>query len=151
MSGGPSIRVPAATVSDLAAIRAFVRTAASSLDASPHAVPDLVLAVDEAVTNIIRHGYGTLPGPISVELQRDRERIIVRVTDEAPPFDPTRWPAPSMDAPLEHRPAGGFGIHLVRSCVDEVVHHRAGQAGNELILVKSDRQEGGEGTDEHER
>jgi serine/threonine-protein kinase RsbW len=146
-----SLRVSAADLTDLAAIRAFVRTTATALDASADTVPDLVLAVDEAITNIIRHGYGGRTGPIGVAVERDDGAIVVRVTDEAPPFDPTRWPAPDLDVPLERRAAGGFGIHLVRRSVDRVAHRAAAGRGNELILIKVDGRQGGNGHDEHDR
>lgn len=151
MSAPASLSVTAAELTDLAAIRSFVRTAATSLDASPDAVPDLVLAVDEAVSNIIRHGYVGRRGPVGIEIARDHARIVVRVTDDAPPFDPTAWPTPNIGLPLERRPAGGFGIHLVRTCVDEVVHRAGPDAGNELILVKADGPEGGNGAHGHDR
>jgi len=139
-----SLRVAAADLSDLAAIRAFVWNTATALDASADAVPDLVLAVDEAVTNIIRHGYGGRPGPIGIEVERDDAAIVVHVTDEAAPFDPTTWPEPDLDVPLERRAAGGLGIHLVRTSVDRLAHRAAADRGNELILVKVDG--GREGT-----
>jgi serine/threonine-protein kinase RsbW len=145
-----SLRVAAADLTDLAAIRAFVRTTATALDASPDAVPDLVLAVDEAVTNIIRHGYGGRTGPIGIEVGRDDGAIVVRVTDEATPFDPTTWPAPDLDVPLERRAAGGLGIHLVRTSVDRLTHRAVADHGNELILVKVDGRQGGNGSDEHD-
>jgi serine/threonine-protein kinase RsbW len=144
-----SLVVTAADLTDLAAIRAFVRTTATALDASVDVVPDLVLAVDEAVTNIIRHGYRGRSGPIGVEVERDDGAIVVRVTDEAAPFDPTTWPEPDLDVPLERRAAGGLGIHLVRTSVDRVAHRAAADRGNELILVKMDGRQGGNGNDEH--
>jgi serine/threonine-protein kinase RsbW len=131
-----SLRVAAAGLADLAAIREFVRTAAVSLHAGRETVPDLILAVDEAASNIIRHGYGGRAGPIEVAVEREGGSIIVRVRDEAPSFDPTAWPQPDLDVPLQVRPAGGLGIHLVRTSVDRVVHRRSG-SGNELILMKA--------------
>jgi len=131
-----SLRVAAADLGDLAAIREFIRAAATALDAEGETVPDLVVAVDEAATNIIRHGYRDRRGPIEVEVERSGPSIVVRVRDQAPPFDPTTWPAPDLGLPLERRRAGGLGIHLLRRSVDRVVHRRS-ESGNELTLMKA--------------
>ena len=100
-------------------------------------MPDLVVAVDEALTNIIRHGYGERRGPVEVVVAREGNSIVVRVRDEAPAFDPTTWPAPDLGLPLERRRAGGLGILLLRRSVDRVMHRARAQSGNELILVKA--------------
>jgi serine/threonine-protein kinase RsbW len=139
-----SFQLPAARLTDLAAIRAFVTEAATELGADPSTVPDLVIAVNESVANIIRHGYLGVPGPIEVELERRPGTIVVRLRDEAPPFDPTRVPSPDLTVPLERRRAGGLGVHLTRTCVDAVTHRARPDSGNQLTLVKSLRaQKGG--------
>jgi serine/threonine-protein kinase RsbW len=131
----PSLRVESAALEDLATIRGFVRQAAGSLLVDEEVVPDLVIATDEAATNIIRHGYRGRGGPIEVEVERVGDSVVIRLRDEAPVFDPTTRAAPDLLVPLEQRPTGGLGIHLARSSVDRMVHRRSG-AGNELTLVK---------------
>jgi serine/threonine-protein kinase RsbW len=134
-----SLRVECAGIGDLARIRSFVMEAAASLEADRETVPDLVIAVDEAATNIIRHGYETRGGPIEVDVRRDGDAIVVRLIDDARSFDPTVWPPPDLDVPLARRSPGGLGIHLVRRSVDRMVHRSRPGAGNELILVKDAR------------
>lgn len=117
-------------------IRAFVRDAAEASGASERATDDLAQAVDEAASNVIRHGYGGHSGEIRLEAERVGDRLRIRVLDRAPVFDPTTAPRPDLSvAPLARRP-GGMGIHLMTTMVDEVHHRPRPGGGNELLLVR---------------
>jgi serine/threonine-protein kinase RsbW len=131
-----SLRLRAAELTDLSGIRGFLEVAAADLGADGPTIRDLVIAANEAVANIIRHGYRGAPGPIEVIVEREPDSIVVHLRDEAPAFDPTAYPAPDLTVPLEERRAGGLGIHLTRTCVDEVSHLPLRRSGNELTLVK---------------
>ena len=131
-----SLRVAAAELTDLAGIRGFLQAAATDLGADGAAIRDLVIAANDAVANIIRHGYRGNPGPIEVIVEREPDSIVVHLRDEAPTFDPTTYPAPDLTTPLEERRAGGLGIHLTRTSVDAVSHRSLRGSGNELMLVK---------------
>ncbi len=126
----------AAEVHNLAAIRRFIQETGAALDASASAIDDLVLAVDESATNIIKHGYGGQPGDIEIEVWREAEAVVVRLRDQAPPFDPTRVPDPDVTLPLDRRPVGGLGVFLTRCLVDAITHRLTSQGGNELTLTK---------------
>jgi anti-sigma regulatory factor (Ser/Thr protein kinase) len=130
-----SLHVAAAELTDLASIRGFLEAAATDLGADALAIRDLVIAANEAVANIIRHGYRGTPGPIEVIVEREPGSIVVRLRDEAAVFDPTTYPRPDLAA-LEERRAGGLGIHLTQTSVDEVTHLPLHGSGNELTLVK---------------
>ncbi len=133
----------AAQLENLAEIRRFVLEEAAALGAGEEAICDLELAVDEAACNIICHGYERRGGTIQVEVERDGDRLVVRLCDEAPLFDPSRHPSPNVTLPLEDRPLGGLGIFLIRQAVDEMVYRVTAEGGNELTLIK--RLEGGGG------
>lgn len=126
----------AAQVENLAEIRRFVREEAKALGAGEEAICDLELAVDEAACNIICHGYERRGGTIEVRVERNGDRLTVRLCDEAPPFDPTLHPPPDVTLPLEERPLGGLGIFLMRQSVDEMVYRATAEGGNELMLIK---------------
>jgi len=126
----------AAKLDNLAAIRDFIRANTAALGVDPQVVSDVVLAVDEAVTNVIVHGYRGRPGTIQVEVDREATDVVVRLHDHAPPFDPTGAPPPDLARPLEERPPGGLGIYLMRQTMDEVAYRLTPEGGNELILKK---------------
>jgi serine/threonine-protein kinase RsbW len=97
---------------------------------------DLKLAVEEACMNIITHGYaGMDPGSIIVDLELGPEQIVVAITDFGRAFEPAEAPAPDIEASLEDRPAGGFGLFFIYQTMDQV-DYQVGEDGNRLILVK---------------
>lgn len=126
-------------VSDLSAVRGFVREAVAALGGSSRVAEDLVQAVDEACCNVMLHGYGGAPGEIEIEAARRGRQIEIRLLDRSAPFDPTTAPvADTSTPPVVKRPGGmGMGIHLLRTMTDEVRHHVRPDGGNELTLVRS--------------
>ena len=122
-------------VGRLAEVRAFVRDATRGRLAARF-VEDLVCAVDEAVTNVIVHGYSGTSGPVEIEVGGDSETLEIRIADRATPFDPTMAPEPDVNLPLERRPLGGIGVHLMREFADELRYAPRRGGGNEVTLVK---------------
>lgn len=120
---------------NLGEILEFLRQVLKGAGIGERLLPDLELAVEEAVVNIMTYAYpdgegeliiGVLPGPghITIEL-RDRGR----------PFNPMLVPKPDTSAPLEDREIGGLGVHLIRMLMDEVSYdYRGGE--NILTLRK---------------
>jgi serine/threonine-protein kinase RsbW len=123
---------------NLTLIRHFVEERATALGADPTVVPDLLLAVTEATTNIVVHGYRGQPGVIEIEVRRKGNSLVICLRDEAPPFDPRLVPPPDLTLPLEKRPLGGLGIYLISQFMDDMTHRVTSQGGNELTLLKRD-------------
>lgn len=97
----------------------------------------LGVSVDEAVSNAIKHGYpGDARGEIAVRLRRRPDSVVVEVEDDGTPFDPLQVPPPDLTLPLDERPVGGLGIHLMRNLMDEMSYARQG-GRNVLKLVKN--------------
>lgn len=92
----------------------------------------ILLAIDEALTNIIRHAYQGKSGQmvLSVENHPDRTEIILE--DQGIKFDPTKAPLPE----LPRQKPGGLGIHFIRTIMDEIIYDEAYQEGNRLHLIK---------------
>lgn len=94
------------------------------------------LAVDEACTNIITHGYQDLnPGSIILDLELDLNKITVSLTDFGHSFEPSNAPAPDIHAPLEERELGGYGLFLIQQSMDEM-DYQVTEDGNRMILTK---------------
>jgi anti-sigma regulatory factor (Ser/Thr protein kinase) len=120
----------------LAEVRVFVRAAAARNGFAGEAIDDIVQAVDESVTNVIRHGDRTPGGRIVIEVDRGGPALVVRVRDRSRAFDPTAVPTRDLPRSLEDGLGGGLGIPLIRQAVDEVHHRPLEGRGNELTLVK---------------
>lgn len=125
-----------AELENLAAIRSFVQESAAALGVDQAVISDVVLAADEAVTNVIVHGYQGRQGTVEIEVEREAMDVVVHVRDNAPPFDPTSVSSPDLSRSMEERPLGGLGIYLIRQYMDEVIYRITPQGGNELILKK---------------
>ena len=97
---------------------------------------DIQLAVDEACTNIISHGYADLdPGSIILDLDIDPDKIIITLTDFGHAFEPSSAPVPDVDAPIEERELGGFGLFFIQQSVDEM-NYQVTEDGNKMTLIK---------------
>lgn len=140
-----------AKLANLETIRRHVEDAATALKVNPETVPDVLLAVNEMATNVIVHGYRGQPGSIELDVEQDRDNLIIRLRDHAPVFDPTTVPPPDVSVPLHKRPLGGMGIYLTRRLMDKVIHRVTHDNGNEVTLIKSLQNSVEEGTHEPDR
>jgi anti-sigma regulatory factor (Ser/Thr protein kinase) len=77
-----------------------------------------LVAIDEALSNIVRHGYKGARGEIALSFTLEGRTLKVAVSDSAPMFNPLLAP-PSSGVPPERR-HGGVGIALVRALMDDV-------------------------------
>ena len=97
---------------------------------------ELSLAVDEVVTNIISYAYDDRrEHDIVVRLEEQSGDITVEIEDDGRPFNPLTVPEPRVDLPLDERPIGGLGMHLVRKVTDAVEYHRR-RDRNLLVMRK---------------
>jgi serine/threonine-protein kinase RsbW len=99
---------------------------------SPRCVFGIRLALEEAMVNAFKHGNrGDTSKRIFVSYDISPERVVVRVRDEGPGFDPCRVPDPT--SPERVCLPSGRGIMLMRAYLDEVTFS---EDGNEVQLVK---------------
>jgi serine/threonine-protein kinase RsbW len=123
---------------NLQVIRDFIEDACRRAGVERSAAFDLKLAVDEACSNVVEHGYaGMAPGPIRVTFDADGDRVVVAIADRGRAFDPSDVEAPDLDSDWEHRRIGGLGWHLIRRSVDAMDYETNRESGNRLTLVKT--------------
>jgi len=125
-----------ANLNNLTDIYHFVQQTAARLGLEASIIYEVQLAVDEAVTNIIVHGYQNQGGNIEIEIKQDRDALVIHLRDNAIPFNPTSIPPPELTKPLTERAIGGMGVHLMRQTMDEVNYAVTSGGGNELTLIK---------------
>jgi len=112
--------------------RRWVGRQAAAVGFDEEAVAAWQLALDEALTNIIRHAYEGRGGPIRVETDFDGERMRVVVEDEGLRFDLSAYAPPD----LETASIGGYGIFLMQRVLDDVAYDTSPPKGTRLTLVK---------------
>lgn len=126
------------TTSELGHIRDFIQKIADENKLDAKTVAGLILAVDEASTNIVKHAYHySNDKEIIIELTLDNGVCTVTLTDFGDSFDLDSIPNPDMKDYLEKRKVGGLGIFLMRTLLDKVEYFSDHSAGNKLVLVKN--------------
>lgn len=98
----------------------------------------LVLAVDEAVANVIEHAYAhDLEGEsmIEIAIEADGGKFCVEVLDRGDAFDLTKVELLNIKEHVKHGKRSGLGIFLIRRIMDEVHYESAGGV-NVLRMVK---------------
>lgn len=126
----------AAELESLQVFRGFITKCCARYDIPNDTVLDLKLAVDEACTNIIEHGYkGMDPGSIILSFRIESDRILVQITDFGHVFEPADAPKPDVEAALEDRPLGGLGLFLIYQTMDNI-DYQSSDDGNTLTFTK---------------
>ena len=118
-------------------LRRVREAAAASLRAvgcSPDVVERLVLALDEACANVIRHGYrGDGKGLMDLVLERRGQSLVFLLRDYAEACNPARL---RPRRPSRKR-AGGLGLHFIDTIMDHWEHRKpADGRGNLLVMSK---------------
>lgn len=109
----------------------------------------IALAIDEALANVINHGYQGEPNhPIEVTLlpvaaPDGRAGICAVVRDEGRQVAPESIQGRDL---AEVRP-GGLGVHIIRSVMDEVEYTCPPEGGMQLRMIKYIPAPPEEGTD----
>jgi sigma-B regulation protein RsbU (phosphoserine phosphatase) len=104
---------------------------------APSVLYDLNVALEEAVTNIISHGYADhREHEILVRIRVESGAVIAELKDDARAFNPLTAPDADVTTPLDERTAGGLGIHLMRKLMDRIEYERL-EDGNLLIMKKN--------------
>jgi anti-sigma regulatory factor (Ser/Thr protein kinase) len=122
----------------LSGAREMVAAIARRIGFSEEGCGQIALAIDEALCNVMRHGYeGQTDRPIWISVWPAADNggasgIHIVVEDEARQIDPSQIRSRDLD---EVRP-GGLGVHIIREIMDEVVYEKREPVGMRLTLKK---------------
>ena len=123
-----------ARVEELRGVRGAVREALLRAGVGETCTADVVMAVDEASQNVIRHAYAGDPnGAIELRIDHTGDELIISLIDYAPEIDPETV----RGRRLEDLRPGGLGTHFIRSSMDQVEFEEPPPGcGNLLRMVK---------------
>ena len=124
----------------LDAVRQFVGEVARAGGFSSKDVYNILLAADEAASNIIEHAYqGVKKGILEISCGVKDGAITIIMMDYGESFDPVAIPPPDLKAGLSERKIGGLGISLMRKLMDEVHYESGRDKSNVLTMIKRKR------------
>jgi anti-sigma regulatory factor (Ser/Thr protein kinase) len=109
--------------------RQFIEAWAKYAGFDDTTVGQIVLACDEACSNVFRHGYGTQPGPVTLHARIEEQALLIDIRDQAPPLQTEEIKGRDLD---DLRP-GGLGTVILRKTFDSV-EYQPGPAGNRVRL-----------------
>lgn len=96
----------------------------------------IILAVDEAVANVVEHAYAGNRGDIDLVFDIDRERLSITIRDNGVKFNPQEIATPDIHKYIKDGRKGGLGMFLMRKIMDEVRYSLDSTYVNELVMVK---------------
>ena len=130
------IIIPAET-RHLKMVHDFMRKMSEASQLSPSDTNKVILATDEAVTNIIEHAYEyQQTDPIDIEVKVNSQRFKVTITDSGNAFDSHSIREPDILEHLKKSRKKGLGILLMRQAMDEVYYFFREGKSNEISMIK---------------
>ena len=128
------------TLDSLDDIRQLVKEKAQAANLSKKAAYNLMLALDEIVTNIVLYGYEQAgkEGVVEVMTEQTEGQLKIIVEDDATPFDPLQRDLPDeseFSKPLEERSIGGMGIFLTINGVDSFQYEYVNNRNRNIFIM----------------
>lgn len=118
-------------------VREFVSQSAREFGFDDEDTANIVLAVDEACTNVIKHAYNSAPDKeIAIEIIPGSGVFEVRVLDHGKPFNPGDVKPPDLKQHLKQYRRGGLGVYLMKTLMDKVEYTFVQGEKNEVRLTK---------------
>lgn len=125
-----------AQMSYLKQVRDFIEHIGKKYKFSDKIINSFKLVVDEACTNIIRHGYRDIKnGQIIIRAIIRRLSLTMVIIDHGKSFDPRQVKNPDLQKYISIGKKGGLGIFMMRKLMDDI-RYNVTSRGNELRLTK---------------
>ncbi len=128
------LRVPAED-RHLVEIRDFIQEVGEKVQIPGKVLANTKLAVDEACTNVVKHGYKGRSGFIEVVVTGNLREFSIEIRDQGESFDLRNVKSPDLKMYVETRRRGGLGVFIMNQLMDEV-SYRVADAGNILLMSK---------------
>jgi serine/threonine-protein kinase RsbW len=123
---------------NLSSVRDFIHDCCNSNGIASSAIDDVVIAVDEACTNVIKHAYKFMPdGDIKVRLRISGKKLSIDIIDYGNIFNPDALKEPNMNEYFKMKKVGGLGVHLMKTLMDEVRFEPVPGKYNKVVLSKN--------------
>ena len=105
---------------------------------SPDLVYKINLVLEELTLNIMNYGYTDDEVHfIDVSVKTEDSVVTIEIVDDGRPFNPiVDAPQPDLEGPMMDRRIGGWGVHIVRTIMDDVTYVRADNKNRMKLVAK---------------
>lgn len=115
----------------------FVREMARKIGFTGNALTQIDIAVEESVTNVMKHAYDREESKtIDVICQKIERGMKIIVKDMGIPFDPNRIARFNITRNIDDLSTAGLGMYMLQKVVDDLSFHNLGHLGKEVHMVK---------------
>lgn len=122
---------------NLSKIRNFIKSNSIKAGFNEETASKIVLATDEACTNIIKHAYKYKEDKkINIYFTFNKNKLTISITDEGKHFNSKSIQEPDLKKYYEERRVGGLGMFLMKKLMDEVKYSQPNSTKNKVTLVK---------------
>jgi len=129
------ITIPA-QMSYLIQVREFIEHIGKKYRFQDKLINSFKLVVDEACTNVIRHGYRDIKnGEITLKAIIRRLSLTIIIIDQGKSYDPRQANTPDLAKYVDIGKRGGLGILMMRKLMDDM-QYSVTERGNEFRLTK---------------
>lgn len=119
-------------------VREFIEKKGETLKINPNTLNQILVSVDEACTNIIKHNYKYNENNfIDVKTDVKDKKFIITLIYKGDSFDPTKKINPDMKEYFAKYKVGGLGIPLMKKSMDKIEFNHKEPDLNSLVLVKA--------------
>jgi len=113
------------------AARSAIATFLLAAGVGPDTVDDVVLALDEACSNVLQHAFpGGLPGSYELRADFRPEEVVIEVADQGVGFDAMDWRSSTTLDPA------GRGLEIMRRVMTSVEVESPRQGGGTRLRLR---------------
>lgn len=123
---------------NLEIIRGFLNKISEKNGIESDIANNIELAVDEAVTNVIKHAYEySINEAITIKVKVSASKIDIIIIDNGTKFKPNLDEIVDVNKKVEGRNTGGYGLFLMKKLMDKVNYNVSPDNKNQVILTKN--------------
>lgn len=126
-------------IEELERITAAVEDLAESEGWPPSLAFRVNLVLEEFGINVINYAHQGDAGvhDFEITLLSEPDILTIEITDDGVPFNPLEdKPMPDTSAPMDERPIGGLGIHLVRTMTEDMRYERENSQNHSTLVMR---------------
>ena len=123
---------------NLSLLRKFIEDKALAFGFDESSINQIILSVDEACTNIIKHAHKYNEKEIiEVDIDSNDNQFIIKLSYKGKAFDPNNISNPDMNDYFNKFKVGGLGVPIMKKFMNKIEFLHLNPDSNRLTLIKN--------------